>query len=97
MRAHKTRDSLTWGQPLGLSAGAPQPESRVPHVSPVLRDVGEALEQYRHYLLDETGPVNVNVGWGKISFQDHVAYPPEDECNGDFATVSLLNLKSSSI
>ncbi|HKF06916.1 MAG TPA: hypothetical protein VKB49_31645 [Candidatus Sulfotelmatobacter sp.] len=28
---------------------------------------------YRHYLLGETGPVKVNVGWGEISFRDRVA------------------------
>ena len=28
---------------------------------------------YRYYLLDEAGPVKVNVGWGEISFRDAVA------------------------
>ncbi len=48
------------------------------HRNPVKRGLVESPEQwhwssYRHYLLDETGPVKVNVGWGEISFQDHVA------------------------
>jgi REP-associated tyrosine transposase len=48
------------------------------HRNPVKRGLVESPEQwhwssYRHYLLDEAGPVKVNVGWGEISFQDHVA------------------------
>ena len=51
---------------------------RYMHRNPVKRGLVESPEQwrwssYRHYLLDEDGPVRVNVGWGKISFQDRVA------------------------
>jgi putative transposase len=51
---------------------------RYMHRNPVKRGLVESPEQwhwssYRHYLLDEAGPVKVNVGWGEISFQDHVA------------------------
>jgi putative transposase len=51
---------------------------RYMHRNPVKRGLVESPEQwrwssYRHYLLDEPGPVKVNVGWGKISFQDRVA------------------------
>jgi len=28
---------------------------------------------YRYYLLDEAGPVQVNAGWGEISFRDAIA------------------------
>ena len=48
------------------------------HRNPVKRGLVESPEQwrwssYRHYLLGESGLVKVNVGWGGISFQDHVA------------------------
>jgi hypothetical protein len=51
---------------------------RYMHRNPVKRGLVESPEQwrwssYRHYLLDEDGPVRVNVGWGRISFQDRVA------------------------
>jgi hypothetical protein len=51
---------------------------RYMHRNPVKRGLVESPEQwrwssYRHYLLDEYGPVRVNLGWGKISFQDRVA------------------------
>jgi hypothetical protein len=48
------------------------------HRNPVKRGLVELPERwqwssYRDYLLDETGPVKVNVGWGEISFRDRVA------------------------
>jgi len=48
------------------------------HRNPVKRGLVESPEQwrwssYRHYLLNEPGPVQVNVGWGKISFRGRVA------------------------
>jgi len=48
------------------------------HRNPVKRGLVELPEQwhwssYRHYLLDETGPVHVNAGWGEILFRDRVA------------------------
>jgi len=51
---------------------------RYMHRNPVKRGLVESPEQwrwssYRHYLLGETGPVRVNVGWGEISFRDRVA------------------------
>jgi REP-associated tyrosine transposase len=51
---------------------------RYMHRNPVKRGMMESPEQwhwssYRHYLLDETGPVKVDAGWGEISFRDHVA------------------------
>ena len=51
---------------------------RYMHRNSVKRGLVESPEQwrwssYRHYLLDEGGAVRVNVGWGKISFQDRVA------------------------
>lgn len=51
---------------------------RYMHRNPVKRGLVEFPEQwrwssYRHYLLDEPGPVKVNVGWKEISFRDHVA------------------------
>lgn len=51
---------------------------RYMHRNPVKRGLVESPElwrwsSYRHYLLDEEGPVRVNVGWGKISFADRVA------------------------
>ena len=51
---------------------------RYMHRNPVKRGLVESPEQwrwssYRHYLLAETGPVQVNVGWGEISFRDRVA------------------------
>ena len=51
---------------------------RYMHRNPVKRGLVESPEQwhwssYRYYLLDEIGPVRVNVGWGEISFQGHVA------------------------
>lgn len=51
---------------------------RYMHRNPVKRGLAESPElwkwsSYRHYLLDEAGPVQVNVGWGQISFQDGVA------------------------
>jgi len=46
--------------------------------NPVKRSLVESPEQWRwsscpHYLLDEAGSVQVNVGWGKISFPERVA------------------------
>jgi putative transposase len=43
---------------------------RYMHRNPVKRGLVESPEQwrwssYRHYLLGETGPVKVNVGWGR--------------------------------
>src|ERR1700752_4839872 len=51
---------------------------RYMHRNPVKRGLVEAPEQwrwssYRHYLLGKDGLVNVDVGWGKISFRDRVA------------------------
>ena len=48
------------------------------HRNPVKRGLVESPEQwywssFRHYLLAETGPVKVNVGWGEISFRDRIA------------------------
>jgi putative transposase len=51
---------------------------RYMHRNPVKRGLVESPEQwrwssYRHYLLGEAGLVQVNVGWGEISFRDRVA------------------------
>jgi putative transposase len=51
---------------------------RYMHRNPVNRGLVKSPEQwrwssYRHYLLDEAGPVRVNLGWGEISFRDRVA------------------------
>jgi putative transposase len=51
---------------------------RYMHRNPVKRGLVDSPEKwrwssYRHYLFDEAGPVKVNVGWGEISFRDHVA------------------------
>jgi putative transposase len=51
---------------------------RYMHRNPVKRGLVESPEQwrwssYRFYLLDETGPVRVNEGWGEISFRKRVA------------------------
>ena len=51
---------------------------RYMHRNPVKRRLVESPEQwrwssYRHYRLDEPGPVQVNAGWGEISFTDRVA------------------------
>jgi len=51
---------------------------RYMHRNPVERGLVESPEQwpwssFRFYLLDEHGPVRVNVGWTKISFRDHAA------------------------
>jgi hypothetical protein len=51
---------------------------RYMHRNPVKRGLVAAPEQwrwssYRFYLLQEIGPVRVNEGWGKISFQPRVA------------------------
>ena len=48
------------------------------HRNPVKRGLVELPEQwpwssFRHYLLGEAGLVQVNVGWGKISFRERVA------------------------
>jgi putative transposase len=48
------------------------------HRNPLKRGLVESPEQwrwssYRHYLLDEAGPVQVNVGWGKISLRNRAA------------------------
>jgi putative transposase len=48
---------------------------RYMHRNPVKRGLVESPElwawsSYRCYLLDEAGPVQVNVGWGEISFRD---------------------------
>jgi putative transposase len=48
------------------------------HRNPVKRELVESPEEwrwstYRFYFLDEAGPVRVSVGWGEISFRDHVA------------------------
>jgi putative transposase len=51
---------------------------RYMHRNPVKRGLAETPENwrwssYRFYLLDESGPVRVNEGWGKISFREHAA------------------------
>ena len=51
---------------------------RYMHRNPVKRGLVESPEQwrwssYRCYLLEEAGPVRVNVGWGEISFRNRVA------------------------
>lgn len=51
---------------------------RYMHRNPVKRGLVKSPEEwrwssYRHYLLGEPGPVQVNVGWGEISFQDRIA------------------------
>ena len=51
---------------------------RYMHRNPVKRGLVESPEQwrwssYRRYLLGEVGLVQVNVGWGEISFRDRVA------------------------
>ena len=51
---------------------------RYMHRNPVKRGLVETPEQwrwssFRHYLLGEAGLVQVNVGWGEISFQERVA------------------------
>jgi hypothetical protein len=48
---------------------------RYMHRNPVKRGLVESPEPWRwssdrFYLLDEAGPVRVNEGWGRISFQD---------------------------
>ena len=51
---------------------------RYMHRNPVKRGLVASPElwrwsSYRHYLLKEAGPVQVNVGWGEISFRSPVA------------------------
>jgi putative transposase len=51
---------------------------RYMHRNPVKRGLVESPEQwrwssYRSYLLEEVGPVRVNMGWTEISFRDRVA------------------------
>jgi putative transposase len=51
---------------------------RYMHRNPVKRGLVDSPEQwrwssYRFYLLDENGPVRVNVGWTEISFRDRIA------------------------
>jgi putative transposase len=51
---------------------------RYMHRNPVQRGLVASPEQwrwssYRFYLLDEVGPVRVNVGWTRISFRDRAA------------------------
>ena len=51
---------------------------RYMHRNPVKRGLVESAEQwrwssYRHYFLDEAGAVQVNVGWGEITFRDRRA------------------------
>jgi len=51
---------------------------RYMHRNPVKRGLVQSPEQwrsssYRHYLLEETGLMRVNAGWGEISFRDRVA------------------------
>jgi putative transposase len=48
------------------------------HGNPVKRALVGSPEHwrwssYRHYFLGEAGPVQVNVGWGEISFRDRAA------------------------
>jgi hypothetical protein len=49
------------------------------HRNPVKRGLLGSPEQwhwssYRYYLLDEAGPVLVNLGWAKISFRNRAAW-----------------------
>jgi len=51
---------------------------RYVHRNPVKRGLVASPEQwrwssYRHYLLDEPGPVRGSEDWGEISFRDRVA------------------------
>jgi putative transposase len=51
---------------------------RYMHRNPVKRGLVESPERwrwssYRFYLLNESGRVQVNMGWGEISFRDRVA------------------------
>jgi len=51
---------------------------RYTHRNPVKRGLVVSPElwdwsSYRYYLLDEAGPVQVNAGWGEISFRDAIA------------------------
>ena len=51
---------------------------RYMHRNPVKRGLVATPEDwrwssYRFYLLDESGPVRMNEGWGKISFRAHAA------------------------
>jgi hypothetical protein len=51
---------------------------RYMHRNPVKRRLVDSPEQwrwssYRHYWLDQAGPVQVNAGWGKISFRSRAA------------------------
>jgi putative transposase len=51
---------------------------RYMHRNPVKRGLVDSPEKwrwssYRYYLLGESGPVQVNVGWGEISFRNRVA------------------------
>jgi putative transposase len=51
---------------------------RYMHRNPVKRGLVDSPEKwrwssYRHYLLGEIGPVQVNTGWGEISFRNRVA------------------------
>ncbi|HEX8816106.1 MAG TPA: transposase [Terriglobales bacterium] len=51
---------------------------RYMHENPAKRGLVRRPEQwrwsnYRHYFIGESGPVKVNVGWGKISLRDRVA------------------------
>ena len=51
---------------------------RYMHRNPVKRGLVELPEQwrwssYRFYLLEEAGPVQLNIGWGEISFPDRAA------------------------
>ena len=51
---------------------------RYMHRNPVKRGLAATPEDwrwssYRFYFLDESGPVRVNEGWGKISFRGHAA------------------------
>jgi putative transposase len=48
------------------------------HCNPVKRALVESPEQwrwssYRHYFLGEAGPVQVNAGWGRITFRNRAA------------------------
>jgi putative transposase len=52
---------------------------RYMHRNPVKRGLVDSPEQwrwssYRHYFFGEAGPVQVNVGWGEISFRGRVAH-----------------------
>ena len=75
-----TMPRVRWDLPCPADCIAPTARiiCRYMHRNPVERGLVMSPEQwrwssYRFYLLDEAGPVRVNVGWGVISLRDRVA------------------------